>query len=170
MECQQVSLICDQHILFIQQIHVEYLLCVVPGSVLHPQGTSAFKKKGRCLWWWEVDRMQWTSALYPSSFLKGLTYSLGSPDGSVDKEPTCSAGNTGDASSLLGSGTSPGGGHGSPLQYTCLENPMDRRAWRATDHGISKSQTRLKWAPTHKILKVLITRKVIFVTLCGDGC
>ena len=39
---------------------------------------------------------------------------------------------------------SPGGGHGNPLQYSCLENPMDRRDWRATVHRVSKSQTRLK--------------------------
>ena len=40
-----------------------------------------------------------------------------------------------------GSGRSPGGGHGSPLQYSCLENPMDRGAWRATVHGVAKSWT-----------------------------
>ena len=39
---------------------------------------------------------------------------------------------------------SPGGGHGNPLQYPCLENPMDRGAWWATVHGVTKSQTRLK--------------------------
>ena len=41
MECQEISLICDQHILFIQQIYVEHLLSVVPGPVLHIQGTAA---------------------------------------------------------------------------------------------------------------------------------
>ena len=38
------------------------------------------------------------------------------------------------------SGRSPGGGHGNPLQYSCLENPMDRGAWRATDHGVAKGR------------------------------
>ena len=42
------------------------------------------------------------------------------------------------------SGRSPGGGHGNPLQYSCLENPMDRGAWWATVHSVTKSQTRLK--------------------------
>ena len=42
-------------------------------------------------------------------------------------------------------GRSPGGGHGNPLQYSCLENPMDRGAWQAMVHGITKSQTRRKW-------------------------
>ena len=41
-------------------------------------------------------------------------------------------------------GRSPGGGHGNPLQYSCLENPMDRRAWWATVHGITKSQMLMK--------------------------
>ena len=42
-------------------------------------------------------------------------------------------------------GSSPGGGHGNPLQYSCLENPMDRGAWKATVHGMTKSKTGLKW-------------------------
>ena len=45
---------------------------------------------------------------------------------------------------------SPGGGHGNPLQYSsCLENPMDRGAWRATVHGVSQSMTQLKQLSTH---------------------
>ena len=45
--------------------------------------------------------------------------------------------------SISGSGRSPGEGNGNPLQYSCLENSMDRGAWRATVHGLAKSQTRL---------------------------
>ena len=58
-----------------------------------------------------------------------------------------------------GSGRSPGGGHGNPLQYSCLENPMDRGPWRATVHGVAKSQTWLKWLSTHAWLwdTVLVT-------------
>ena len=48
-----------------------------------------------------------------------------------------------DVGSIPGSGRSPGGGNGCPLQYSCLENPMDGGAWRATAHGVAKSQTRL---------------------------
>ena len=44
---------------------------------------------------------------------------------------------------IPGSGRSPGGGHGNPLQYSCLENPIDRGAWQATIHGAMKSWTRL---------------------------
>ena len=50
----------------------------------------------------------------------------------------------GDAGLILGSGRFSGGGHGNPLQYSCLENPMDREVWQATVHGVTKSQTRLK--------------------------
>ena len=53
--------------------------------------------------------------------------------GSDGKESTC---NAGDLGLILGLGRSPGGGHGNPLQYSCLENPTDRGAWRATVHGI----------------------------------
>ena len=57
----------------------------------------------------------------------------GFPGGSDSKEFTC---NVGTQSSGLG--ISPGGGHGNPLQYCCLRNPMDRGAWRATVHGVMK--------------------------------
>ena len=45
----------------------------------------------------------------------------------------------GDTGSVPGSGRSPGGGNANPLQYSCLENPIDRRAWRATVHGVAES-------------------------------
>ena len=65
---------------------------------------------------------------------------LGFPGGSVSKEP---ASNAGDPGSIAGSGRSPGEGNGSPLQYSCLENLMDRGAWWATIHGVTKSWTQL---------------------------
>ena len=54
-----------------------------------------------------------------------------------------SASNAGDLGSIPGSGRSPGEGSGNPLQYYCLENPMERGAWWATVHGVAKSRTRL---------------------------
>ena len=54
-----------------------------------------------------------------------------------------SAGDTGELGSIPVSGRSPGGGHGNPLQYSCLENPIDREARGATVHGVAKSQMRL---------------------------
>ena len=68
---------------------------------------------------------------------------MGFSGGSDSKESTCNAGDAGDASSIPGSGRSPGGGHGNPLQYSCLENPTDKGAWQATVHGVTKSRTRL---------------------------
>ena len=49
--------------------------------------------------------------------------------------------NAGDVGLIPGSGRCPGGGHGNLLQYSCLKNPMDRGAWQATVHGVTKSQT-----------------------------
>ena len=62
------------------------------------------------------------------------------PGGSHGKESAC---NAGDLGLIPGSGRSPGGGHGNPLQYSCLENTMDRGASWATVHGITKSWTQL---------------------------
>ena len=61
----------------------------------------------------------------------------------VVKNPSINAGNVRDACSIPGSWRSPGGGHGNPLQDSCLENAMDRGAWRATFHGTAKSWTQL---------------------------
>ena len=60
------------------------------------------------------------------------------------KESTCIAGVTENMGSIPVSERSPGGGHGNPLQYSFLENPMDRGDWRATVHRVTKSQTQLK--------------------------
>ena len=76
---------------------------------------------------------------YENSTVSDLLHSpQGFPDGSDNKE---SAYNPGDLGSIPGLGRSPGEGY--PLQYSCLENSMDRGAWWATVHGVTKSQTRL---------------------------
>ena len=58
------------------------------------------------------------------------------------KNPPANAGDTGDVGSIPGSGRSSGEGDGTPLQSSCLEDPMDRGAWRVIVHGVAKSQTR----------------------------
>ena len=58
----------------------------------------------------------------------------------VVKNQPANAGDIGDPGLIPGSGRSPGGGHGNPLQYSCLENPRDTGAWRATVHRVAKSQ------------------------------
>ena len=67
---------------------------------------------------------------------------VGFPGGSDGKESAC---HMGDLGSVPGLGRSPGGGHGNPLQYSRLENPMDRGAWRAAVHGVAQS-----WAAVTK--------------------
>ena len=59
----------------------------------------------------------------------------------VVSNPPAKEGDIGDLGSIPGLGSSPRGGHGNSLQYSCLENPVDRGAWRATVHGVAKSQT-----------------------------
>ena len=59
------------------------------------------------------------------------------------KKPLANAGDIRDTGSVPELGRSPGEGHSGPLQYSCLENPMDRGAWRATVHGVAESQTGL---------------------------
>ena len=59
------------------------------------------------------------------------------------KNPPANAGDTGDPDLIPGSGRSPGGVNGNPLQNSCLENPVDRGAWQATVHRVAKSWTRL---------------------------
>ena len=75
-------------------------------------------------------------------------YILADPGGSEDK---ASARNAGDLGLIPGWGRSPGEGNGNPLQFSCLENPMDRGAWQATVHGVANSWTRLSniWKKRH---------------------
>ena len=67
----------------------------------------------------------------------------------VVKDPPANAGDIRDTGSFLGWGRSPGGGQGNPLQHSCLENPMDRGAWQATVHRVTKSRTQLKQLSMH---------------------
>ena len=67
------------------------------------------------------------------------------------KNPPANAGDKRDMGSVSGSGRSPGGGHGDPLQYSCLETPMDRGAWQAAVHRVVKSRTLLRQHSTEHI-------------------
>ena len=78
------------------------------------------------------------------------------------KNLPASEGDIRDVSLIPVLGRFPGGGHGNPLQYLCLENPMDRRTWQATVHRVSKSRTRLKQLSTH-VLQNFINGIVLLV-------
>ena len=75
--------------------------------------------------------------------------SLLNPGGSVVKNPTANAGDIRDAGSISGLGRCPGEGDGNPLQYSCLENSMDRGAWWATVHGVTKGHIHNSPPGTH---------------------
>ena len=79
---------------------------------------------------------------------------LGFPHNSVGKE---SAYNVGELGSIPGSGRSPGEGNGNPLQYSCLENPMDRGAWQATVHGVARVRHDLVTKERELILQSLFS-------------
>ena len=66
----------------------------------------------------------------------------------VEKNLPANSGDKRDLGTVPGSGKTPGGGHGNPLQYSCLEKPLDRGAWWATVHRVAKSGTRLKQPTT----------------------
>ena len=87
-----------------------------------------------------LDLIPWIYLSLPVYNCKGFDLVWGFPSGS---EVKASASNVGNPGLIPGLGRSPGEGNDNPLQYSCLENPMDRGAWRATVHGITKSQTQL---------------------------
>ena len=64
----------------------------------------------------------------------------GPPQWLSNKEPACNVGDAGDSGSISGSGRSPGGENGNRLQYSCLKNPMERGAWQAKVHGLTKKE------------------------------
>ena len=92
----------------------------------------------------EFSRQEYWSGLpFPSPYIHIYLYILASQVVLVVKNLPANAGNIRDIGSIPGSEKSLGGGHGDPLQCSCLETPMDGRAWWATAHGVAKSWTQL---------------------------
>ena len=92
---------------------------------------------------------------------------LGFPGGSVVKNAPALQETEGDTDSIPGSGRSPGGGQGNPFQDSFLENPMDRGAWWAMVHGVTKSRTQLKRLSTHA-WKDQVKQNVIHIQMRKD--
>ena len=118
-----------------------------PMELFISENILPFKMMSVCMhvchtcWWMEVRP---ATSIYCTH-----TASVGLPQWLRGKESTRNAGDTGNAGSIPGSGRSPRGGHDNPLQYSCQENPMDRGAWRATVHGVTKSRTWLSMLCHH---------------------
>ena len=87
--------------------------------------------------------LAFTQQFWICSILSHTPCKVGSPNHSVGKESACNPGATGDMDLIPGAERSPGGENGNPLQYSCLENPMDRGSWRATVQRLTKSLTQL---------------------------
>ena len=85
----------------------------------------------------------------------------------VVENPPANTGDVRDLDLTPGSGRSPGGGHGNPLQYSCLENPMDRRAWWATVHGVAKSWTWLTRLSTHACMHAPEPKHLTIIEIFG---
>ena len=75
------------------------------------------------------------------------------------KNPPGNVGDTGDMGLISGLGRSPGGGHGNPLQYSCLENPMDRGTWWATVHKVAKSWALLEQLSMHVHVQLITIKQ-----------
>ena len=89
-------------------------------------------------------RILYQLSLKGSQYFQCRRVYKGFPGGASDKEPTCQYRRCKSAGSTPWLGRSPEEGHGNPLQYSCLKNPMNRGAWWAAVHGVTKSQTQLK--------------------------
>ena len=89
---------------------------------------------------------------------------VGFPGGASGEESICNAGDIKDVGSIPGLGRSRQEGNGNPLQCFCLENPMDRRAWRAAVHGVAKTWAWLKQLSTHSTCDLIFPR--YWVNIC----
>ena len=135
-------------------------LCSIPGLERSPGGLNGNPLQYSCL---EntMDRGPWHSVVHeaskswtgPSDFHKhtytDFQYFSGLPCCLSGKEPACNTRAAGNAGLTHGLGGSLGRGQGNPLQYSCLENTMDKGAWWATVHSVAKSWTLMKWLSMH---------------------
>ena len=118
--------------------------CTLPQSVLHRHRVPYFHLMETC--WLKLEKFSNIITRMISAPLSSL---WASHVALVVKNLPANAGEVRDTDLIPGLGRSLGGGHGKPLQYSCLENPMDRGAWQATVHRVTKSQIWLKPLSMH---------------------
>ena len=128
-------------------------LGLIPGSGRSPEEGNGYPLQYSCLenpMDWRAWRVNSPWSHKESDTTEWLTLSLlGLQAVLVAKNSPANFRDIREVDLIPGSGRSPGGRHGNPLQHSCLENPMDRGAWQATVHRVAKSQTRQKWLITH---------------------
>ena len=119
-----------------ERLHFHFSLSCIGEGHGNPLQCSCLENPRDGGAWWAA-----VYGLHSRTRLKRLSSSkdLGLPWWLSSKESVC---NAGDSGSIRGLGRSPGKGNDNPLQYSCLENPMDRGAWWATVHGVAQSQTK----------------------------
>ena len=141
----------NDHTLFLHRFQASLGICLINGNSVNalPVESSVLELALSCyfcefwnnyqvkepeLAYWRMTDRSW---VIPVTFANSLPIGR-FPGGSDGKDSAC---NVGDLGSIPGLGRSPWEGNGNPLQYSCLENPMDGGAWQATVHGVAKSQT-----------------------------
>ena len=139
-----------------ERLHLHFpLACIGEGNGTPLQCSCLENPRGSRAWWAAICGVAQSRTRLKRLSSSSSNASWGLPWWLMGKESTYNTGDTGEASSIPGSGRSPGEENGNPLQYSCLENSVDRGAWRAVVHGVTKSWTQLgDWAPpthTHRL-------------------
>ena len=146
------SRVCSNSCSLSQWWHTTILSSATPSplAISLSQYQGLFQRVGFLYWRWP-KYWSFSFSISPSNEYSGCRIyylvSVGlraSQEALMVKNLPANAGDTGDAGSLPGSGRSPGVGNGNPLQYSCLEKPMDRGAWRATVRGVTKSHKHVR--------------------------
>ena len=137
-----------------------------------PYNCQAFRERVRFHWNNGMNKFMSHTCIWNHKSHEGNeqgTMFVSSPGGSNGKEPACWCRLDARTAGLVrGSGGSPGGMHSSPLQYACLESPVDRGAWWATVHRVTESRTWLKWLSTHTCT-MLAWKRVVWPNLTCQG-
>ena len=134
---------------YIHQLHVCVILLQPKILFFWPEThlplSSKATSSGKPPWWFSTSVRAFSQSFPAFLFL----FPYGLPLWLSHKESACNSGAAGDMGLIPGLGRSPGGGNGNLLQYSCLENPMDKEAWRAIVHRVIKSWTWLTWLSIH---------------------